>query len=563
SRGAMKKIQPATMLKKSGAWICFNGSTRNTIIPKDSFRIQWQCDKCGETFLQKLELRKHKLQHRRDTEKSKLPDVKSSHDCAKDMSSEPNSQSAVGTVTGPRLSRSKTVTPQSCSNESSACESMKSSKVNTASPISPTKKEEKCTSINEAKHECTNCGKSFRFPSHLIIHRRNHEREKLKPKVKCQPCRKTFTTQAALSRHKKVTHEESKKNKKFVCMVCNTVLQNSSTLVRHMISHSGMKQHTCDICSSKKDNVRNHIISIHYQVKRHTCPVCHQSFKGHLSNHMRIHSKEKPYECAHCKVSFCQKSQLLVHLRIHTGEKPYSCSTCGKSFAHSSVWKAHERKHTGVRPYSCQLCPSQFVQLPHLKKHMRRIHSQHPYLCMDCKSSFQKRRELEDHISLQHKKKAEAGDGSNLDIELGNNITSDLVKSRVKKFTPTIMESTVGGTCEKRDNQPKNPTTPIKGLDPVRIGRLCLLRELVGGLMKKITSMEDLQELGYGVVDIDEVLEKSLLAAGFPISENKDVLSRLEENIIALLRWTIPKRFQKYLEQKHNSVELILKELTS
>ena len=65
--------------------------------------------------------------------------------------------------------------------------------------------------------------------------------------------------------------------------------------------------------------------------------------KGHLKTHMLTHTKVKAHECDICKKKFLLKSHLVQHFRIHLGEKPYGCAECGKWFTKSSDRCMHIR----------------------------------------------------------------------------------------------------------------------------------------------------------------------------------------------------------------------------
>ncbi|XP_077341411.1 uncharacterized protein LOC143986879 [Lithobates pipiens] len=162
----------------------------------------------------------------------------------------------------------------------------------------------------EKRFSCTECGKGFRFKSHLNVHIRSHKGEK---PHSCPECWKCFS------------HE--------------------SHLKRHQRSHTGEKPYSCPECGK-----------------------CF-SMNFNLYRHQRSHTGEKMYSCPECGKWFSQKSDLYIHQRSHTGEKPFSCPECGKCFSQKTSLSTHQRSHTGEKPYFCPECGKCFTVKSHLYRH--------------------------------------------------------------------------------------------------------------------------------------------------------------------------------------------------
>ncbi|KAM4617604.1 uncharacterized protein O3C94_021552 [Discoglossus pictus] len=112
-----------------------------------------------------------------------------------------------------------------------------------------------------------------------------------------------------------------KKDKPFVCSVCDKCFSWKSQLVLHQRCHTGEKPFACSYCGS-----------------------CF-NYKASLIRHQRIHTGEKPFVCSECGKLFSQKSHLVRHQRLHTGEKPFVCPDCGKSFSWKSNFIQHQKTH--------------------------------------------------------------------------------------------------------------------------------------------------------------------------------------------------------------------------
>jgi len=117
---------------------------------------------------------------------------------------------------------------------------------------------------------------------------------------------------------------------------------------------------------------------------RVSCPYCPRTFPwtSSLRRHVLTHTGQKPYKCPHCSLLFTTKSNCDRHLlRKHGNQSTSSASQGGGSSSSSETSPGsssgnYTMRNVPERPYKCNYCPSStFSTQSNLKKHVQTKHS--------------------------------------------------------------------------------------------------------------------------------------------------------------------------------------------
>ncbi|VEN43629.1 unnamed protein product [Callosobruchus maculatus] len=306
-------------------------------------------------------------------------------------------------------------------------------------------------------HECTVCGKNFKYADTLAKHKRSaghigkvSDQTKTLPKnrktmkslftqlkdngkliLKCTLCDRILTTHSAASYHM-LSHTGEKP---FSCELCGKKYPSKGKLIIHIRQHTGETPYKCKVCNKgfrssscckKHENVHHFILNdegsdadtqnkitkigigndVDPDADKVECEICKKKIHKHgYGVHRKSHlTEKKQYICSYCNKEFQKNSRLQRHLRIHTEEKRYTCETCQKAFHQAADLKRHHVKHTGLKQFQCQHCGKQFCTRSGLEKHVvqhldkPRLPTVKSFLCMVCGKGFTASPSLKVHM---------------------------------------------------------------------------------------------------------------------------------------------------------------------
>ncbi|XP_064795394.1 zinc finger protein 585A-like [Oncorhynchus masou masou] len=342
---------------------------------------------------------------------------------------------------------------------------------------------------------CEVCGKTFTRVAAMKRHQLTHT-ENLK--FKCHICEKFFSDGQSLKRHQRRVCEkelnmlDEDKNEEEIpqpstsksqipsllktpcppgpshqgtldtitatntCSVCGRFFTRTSSLVRHMSSHSKERPFRCvncgkrfkysydfrkhqgelcqkvtqgDLCQDVDQNMAQQKSGLQpekvflataenrTQVDSKTCCVCGKilTCTSQMERHLKSHSKARPFHCAICERSFKYKDSLKKHQEIlgHEGiledfdlsvdhqqveVNTESCSSplTTKENDTELLIKAFTPAPT-AKEHACTVCGKILDCASHLATHMRSHSEERPYQCVNCEQRFKYKQSLNQH----------------------------------------------------------------------------------------------------------------------------------------------------------------------
>ncbi|KAM8757821.1 zinc finger and BTB domain-containing protein 40 isoform 2-T4 [Acanthopagrus schlegelii] len=232
----------------------------------------------------------------------------------------------------------------------------------------------RCPKSQEYEHQCPQC--PAKLPNQRALHRHRAEAHRnsarVKKKVACDLCGRTFAHPSGMIYHKRTEHFEEKP---FACEDCGAKFGANSSLKNHMRLHTGEKPYHCKHCDMS--------FSVAAALAYHT---------------KKKHSEGKMYVCQYCKAVFAQSIELTRHVRTHTGDRPYVCRECGRGYSQASGLTVHlQTFHNMSEPHDCQKCCLSFPSLEEHRQHIQDYHPKEFHKCPTCNKVFTSSTLLEKH----------------------------------------------------------------------------------------------------------------------------------------------------------------------
>ncbi|XP_068425207.1 zinc finger protein 1035 [Clinocottus analis] len=265
------------------------------------------------------------------------------------------------------------------------------------------------------RFKCTHCKKRFRYRSLLLRHLVTHTG--VKP-YSCMYCGHRFGTQTMYLQHEAFCDGDKERLSKGKD-VAATQLSKTPTLseAAQMPEAEGKTELKCKFCTKtfmKSRSLRRHILT-HNEVKPYRCKACDCCFSRY--DHLKVHQ-------ARCKG---KKTRLEVCI------PKISLDDIGKGWKNRfGLLAAAEKMET----LECKVCSRSFSTQSKLSRHVTMFHTTKLFKCLHCGSSFSHEKTLKKHRKVKKCRTRSKGKNSLLPLETDpptENVTNPLnvIRNRI------------------------------------------------------------------------------------------------------------------------------------
>lgn len=248
------------------------------------------------------------------------------------------------------------------------------------------------------KWSCESCGGTFGRKQELKHHQMQHKHgpySNIDVSFGCDQCGKAFRTPDGLRLHKIYSHQ----SRSLECDVCGRNLKGKGNMTKHLGTHI---KEECKMCGEMVTKIRmeEHVNREH--VKSERAKICENCGKRFLDNQkFNRHLSSKPIDCPSCQISFKCRDLWLQHKKDQHQEG-FSCNQCSYVRKEIRKFRAHLRSHR--KDFSCDSCPKKFSSKTLLAYHQKnRLHGVYARVrieavqCDKCEKSFRSKRDLQIH----------------------------------------------------------------------------------------------------------------------------------------------------------------------
>ncbi len=145
---------------------------------------------------------------------------------------------------------------------------------------------------------------------------------------------------------------------KYKCDICGDKFEGKAALHKHLKNeHPDSRRHACTFCTKMfltKEAREFHEKSEHS--KKYICGKCNSSFgfRSELKRHELSHEAEKPFKCHVCQKSYSWKSDLIKHMKTHKDDREVlKCPHCAGFQTHDKkLLEQHLSKHSADKNLS-------------------------------------------------------------------------------------------------------------------------------------------------------------------------------------------------------------------